>query len=283
MHRQQVMSLRQMLELNAAAFISAVSGLIQLKAETDSQGTSSDVLTEEDRGNITPRLQAVMDALRAVDARSALYPTERLLGRLSENPLTLTHPQVLRALEDIESRFNDHLDLVTLFVMTGDEPEIYRGGASVILGGPTSELYPSARYDGDEAAKCLCLGRISASVFHAMKMLEIGLHALASRLGIPDPTTGNERNWGRVLNKIKAAIEAEYPPGLLPDQAGVQLRSIHTTLDLIRVSWRNEVMHAGGVYTDAEARHIVTSTAGLLKQMSELFDENGGPLIQPDS
>lgn len=269
------MSLRQMLELNAVAFVSAVSGLIQLKAEADLQGTAADVLTEQDRDNVVPRLEAVTSALRVVDARSAIYPAERLFARLSEEPLTITHPQVLRALEDIESRFNDHLDLVTMFVMTGDEPEVYRGGAAVILGHETADRFPSARYDADEAARCLCLGRILASVFHAMKMLEFGIRAVARALDIEDPTKGNERNWARVIKTIKEAIDEQYPPSLIPDPVGQRLLSIVTCLDLIRVAWRNDVMHASGVYTDAEARHIVTSAGNLLKQVAELFDENG--------
>lgn len=47
-----------------------------------------------------------------------------------------------------------------------------------LFGSEVFESFPSARYDVGEAGNCYVLGRHTACVFHCMRILEKGLHAI---------------------------------------------------------------------------------------------------------
>jgi hypothetical protein len=123
------------------------------------------------------------------------------------------------------------------------------GPAVQLLGEYTAAKFPSAWFDCEEAAKCLCVLRPTATVFHAMRMLEIGIRSFAKKLGIPDPVKPAERNWANILRSIKTKIDSEYPSASRKTGTeGAFLESLYTTLDAVNNPWRNEVMHVEGVY-----------------------------------
>ncbi|HVA67886.1 MAG TPA: hypothetical protein VNF45_01145 [Candidatus Binataceae bacterium] len=63
-----------------------------------------------------------------------------------------------------------------------------------------NERFSDAIYDMQEAANCLALGRATACVFHLMRVLEVGLSALANELKIPWPS---HNDWQGVINAIE--------------------------------------------------------------------------------
>ena len=69
--------------------------------------------------------------------------------------------------------------------------------------------FSSSGFELEEASKCMALGRSTAAVFHLMEPMEIGLNATAKCLRIPPPTGGGDRNWGRILQKIKTEMKSK--------------------------------------------------------------------------
>ncbi len=109
-----------------------------------------------------------------------------------------------------------------------------------------------------------------------MRMMEIGIKAFATRLDIPDPVKPAERNWGTFLRLINAKIGATYPAAKrMPGSEGAYMESLYATLDAVKNPWRNETMHVEGVYTDAEARFILSNTVAFFQKMASAFDEHG--------
>lgn len=155
------------------------------------------------------------------------------------------------------------------------------GAAVDLLGDPTASRFTKIWFDCEEAAKCICVLRPTAAVFHCMRILEAGIRAFAARLSIPDPVTPAERNWGIILKAIKGKIEAAYPaPKRMPGSEGAFMESLYATLDAVKNPWRNETMHVEGVYTDAEARFIFLNTVAFIQKMATGFDEDGNDMIQ---
>ena len=70
-------------------------------------------------------------------------------------------------------------------------------------GGDVVARFKSARYDIHEGAKCLGLGRSTASVFHFIRVLETGLRALRAHVGVVAPLVGAERNWGAIQSVVR--------------------------------------------------------------------------------
>jgi hypothetical protein len=138
-----------------------------------------------------------------------------------------------------------------------------------------------AAFEIDEAAKCLALGRSTASVFHQMRIMEVGLRTVARCLGIPDPITGNDRNWWSILKKIKGDLDLragknQTKTWTLPGDKEF-FESVYASLDAVRVAWRNTTMHVENKYTGEEAEHIFAATRGFMMKLASRCDENGDP------
>lgn len=139
----------------------------------------------------------------------------------------------------------------------------------------------SVAFDLDEAAKCFALGRATACVFHLMRLMEIGIRAVARCLGIPDPTKPAERNWGTILRAIKEDLDAhvgQQPTKVWSIATDKEFfEGAYASLDAVRVAWRNPTMHIENKYTDDEAEHVFVAVKGFMMKLASRCDENGDP------
>jgi hypothetical protein len=285
MHPNRVVSLLEMLELNAQNFIVASDELARIKAIIDNTLDDANKTNPVDAA-VRPRflmdLGALMESLLVVGARVAWVAAAELHAAVSDANNPISYAQTSEAIHDIKKRLRDELGFVKLYVVSGDRANLL-GGAENLLGQPTADRFKSIWFDCEEAAKCLVLGRPTACVFHAMRMLEIGIRALARRLQIPDPLTPKDRNWGEILKAIKDALDAQYPRSKrLPGSEGAFLEGVYASLDAVKNPWRNATMHVEEIYTDSEAFHILTCSARLIQKMAEGFDEDGGDVSTPN-
>ena len=67
--------------------------------------------------------------------------------------------------------------------------------------------FPEAAADFQSAFKCFVAGEPTASVFHAMRALERGLHAIVDDLGIALPKPIETLQWANILDQINAEIK----------------------------------------------------------------------------
>ena len=265
-----------MLELNAAQLFGAVTEVRRLATILEQELPGGDEpFIADARNRVADTLQSLSGHLSDVGAQSAWVAAERLVNRLRNPDTFISFVQLRNWMNDVESRFADHLSFIRLFVVRGEQLPLL-GHPTDLLGEQAASRFTSAWFDCEEAAKCLCVQRPTASVFHAMRMLEIGIKAFASNLGIPDPIKPSERNWGLMLRAIKAKIDTQFPSSVrMPGSSGAFLESIYVTLDAVKNPWRNAVMHVEGVYTDDEARFILVNVINLLQKMSTGFNEDG--------
>ena len=185
----QLVSLWDMLELHAPSFLGAateIARLRQIMVGIEESTERHQSLHVETVTTVKPRIEGLYQEADKIGAKLACVSAERLYGRVLEDPCTVTLVELSDALRDIESRFADHLSFVKLFVIPEDRAILF-GGAETLLKPTAAQLYTSLWFDCEEAAKCLCLGRSTACVFHTMRMLEIAIAAISKRLGIPDP------------------------------------------------------------------------------------------------
>lgn len=267
----------RMYELPALDFINAVTEIRRL-ATIIGQFTGaadeqiSDVSVRERMGGT---IAAMRDHLATIGDKSAWVAADRFHSILVDMQQTLTVSQARQHFHDIESRFADHLTFVRLFVIRSEQLPLL-GTATDLLGPETADRFTSMWFDCEEAAKCICVWRPTASVFHCMRMLERAIRAFATKLGIPDPIKPAERNWGTILRTIKNKIDATYPADKrMSGSEGAFMESLYVTLDAVKNPWRNETMHVEGVYADAEARLIFINTLAFIQKMGTAFDENG--------
>jgi len=271
------LSLLTMLELHASSFVGAtveMGKIRQIMQGIQDSSEKHNVLAEQAIQNVLVSLKSFRKEAENVGARLACVSADRIIASLSAKPCNITLLQFSKGIDDIESRFADHLSFIRLYVMPESMVKL-TGRADTLLNPETAELYTSLWFDCEEAAKCLCFGRFTACVFHSMRMLEVAISSIAKRLSIPDPSKA-DRSWGNMLNAIKMKMDELYPKkSRTVGCEGGKLEELYVTLDAAKGPWRNGTMHVDSVYNEEQAHHILACTSHLLDKMAAIFDQNG--------
>lgn len=266
-----------MLELNASAFLGAATNLARMHQLYLSLGDSqNEVLIPESVALLSPPIAQFANEVEKLGARLSVLAARRLLAVLNEEPCVLKVGQLVSQMNEVESRFADYLTELKMFVLDPQEASLLEGADKIIGMRGFAALFPSAAFEIEEACHCVVLGRHTASVFHAMRMLEVGIRALGKRLDIPDPVKPAERNWAIILKVIKDKIDLLWPPnGRLPHSEGAAFDLLYATLDAVRNPWRNATMHVESIYAPHEALHIIRCSAYFMRILAGLTDEEG--------
>jgi hypothetical protein len=132
--------------------------------------------------------------------------------------------------------------------------------------------FPCASYDIIEACSCYAAGRNTACVFHSMGILQQGLYALASDVGVVFAEGIELENWKNVIDGIEKKIrELEgMKTGQVKDaklkaysEAAVQFR-------YFKDAWRNHVAHLRATYDDDQAHSTLVHVRDFMKQLTAM-------------
>ena len=278
-----------MLELNSASFYAVTAALQTLRHMIDSRRMKSVeegadgglVITLENDPVLTKHLkddaEELEGNLRTLGVTLTLMSATKLLETISA-PRGFTWESIGKAWDEIHFRLLDELKLTKVLVLQAKD-QAYFEPTDPLFGEDFASKFPTeGAFELDEAAKCLALGRPTASVFHLMHLMEIGIRAIARCLQIPDPVKPAERNWSIILKAIKDGMEARWPAAadrMAPDPMLFEL--LHASLHAVRNPWRNATMHGESKYTDDEAEHILMAVRGFMKKLASRCDEEGNP------
>lgn len=144
----------------------------KLKLDTNS------IFSENGAKDVLPSLKTLSDELDILGARLTAASVRRFEHALSSKKCT--QAMVIQHTSDIDTRLRDELTLVNLYVL--DENRIkYFAPAQIIYDQDVVDKFPLAVTDIEDAGKCLSFGQGTASVFHSMRVMELGLKALTRR------------------------------------------------------------------------------------------------------
>lgn len=142
------------------------------------------------------------------------------------------------------------------------------------------DKFPSAKFDMVEAGKCYALDRWTASVFHLMRVLEVGLKTMAVKLEVFDPA---KPSWESIIRRCETAI-GEFSSDS-HGQPWKQERDFYseaaTDFRFFKDPWRNHTSHVGdpskGVdkYTKDEAQDILSHVKSFMEHLAKRFGEPG--------
>lgn len=167
----------------------------------------------------------------------------------------------------------------TAFISLSAKEKHYYFPSEPIFGNMVNTKFPKeGAFEIDEAAKCLGLARPTASVFHLMRTMEVGIKAVSRCLSIPDPIKPVERNWGKMLDKIEGEIDKRWPNSA--DRVhgdGQFFEALYGLLEGEKNPWRNATMHVENKYTDDEAEHIFFAVRAFMRKLASRCDEDGEP------
>ncbi len=72
-----------------------------------------------------------------------------------------------------------------------------------LFGEQVDKKFKALRGEIAEAGKCFAAGRDTATVFHLMRVMEVGVQRLGKKLGVPDT---KEKEWQIILNSVNGAV-----------------------------------------------------------------------------
>lgn len=122
-----------------------------------------------------------------------------------------------------------------------------------LFGVAVATKFVKAAFHIREAGTCLALARSTATVYHAMCVLEVGLDSLAAALNLPH----SEKNWNTILEDIKGKIDALPTSGPMWKQDKDWYSDAALELKFFRDAWRNHTAHGRAKFTESEAANIL--------------------------
>lgn len=143
------------------------------------------------------------------------------------------------------------------------------------FGSEVTRAFPDTEFDIYEACICLGTGRATASVFHLMRALEIGLRVLGKHFDVVIDRT----NWGPAIEQLEKLVREMHKDQKWKDQPGVKEKQEFFAqalahLDLVKAAWRNYTMHSRAKHTEEEARHIHVGVKMFMQRLATRLSQD---------
>jgi hypothetical protein len=165
----------------------------------------------------------------------------------------------------------NELSLCKIFALSQEEARYY-GNESPPFGQSVATAFPSTSFDAVEASRCFALGRSTASAFHLMRVLELGLRVMADRFKIPSDHT----NWHKIIEGIEKAVRnMPNEPNRASDWKEQQefFSQAASHFMVTKDAWRNYTAHARGKYTDEEAETLMINVRAFMQKLASRLSE----------
>ena len=197
------------------------------------------------------------DVIKGIDEAIAAYGRSNLPSRLI-NKLSRLRRDVdeVKAkqidMKSVRTRLTDFAeDLVDelgepIFLYIPAEERALFEQKEPLFGQAVADAFPDGNRDIAAAGRCLTLGEGTACVFHSMRVLEHGLRALATKVGLPADAMA-QQNWQNVIDQIEKKIRSlDGAPNTTPDKSKKlkQYSSAATQFRYFKDAWRNHVSHS---------------------------------------
>lgn len=217
------------------------------------------------RHDVIKHLENLCAQLQELELDMSLSSARELLAAIKENKET----EWEFLLRDLHRRIFEQLESVVVLTVPTAKKKYYESHC-VLFRQTVLEKFPSIVREADEAAKCFALGRETACVFHLMRILEIGLQALAVALGVPH----DKQNWENIINNIEAKIRAIGPAAGIDWKIDEQFYSAAAVqFRYFKNAWRNHVMHIRDSHNEESAREIMEHVRAFMRHLSERLTE----------
>jgi hypothetical protein len=253
-----------MLEQNGEKFVRALAQLIcagQVAGRAVNAGGQEMTINCEATRMLFSEFSTIKESVTQLDAPATLATVNRIQTIVLDSPkvdLTTIETLSMEAL----SRLCDELQSTHMVIIDRRYATAFAVSSSP-FGHDVESKFPKASEDIVEAAKCLAFQRPTATVFHLMRVMEIAVQGLFSKI-LAKGTI--DRPWGMLLSDIAAAI------ALLPTKAERDAWSeVKSLLYHVKQAWRNDVMHPKQTYTQQEAESIFLAVKAFMASLAVLI------------
>ena len=208
-----------------------------------------------------------------VSAESTLKPR----NLMSQN--ALKYGTLRKIVDEIDGRIRDEIKSTYAFSLNQIEAAFFNPPMP-LLGMDVALKFESASFDIEESGKCHALGRSTAAVFHAFRVLEVGIKAVAQCLSVQGLEKPGMQNWGKILEAIEASVKSIWPSERQRDHGDGELFwEVYTLMVAIKTP-RNGTMHPARKYTEQEADRLLRVIGDIMMRLASRIDEAGCPKVK---
>ena len=191
---------------------------------------------------------------------SALYATE-VVAKLRRESIET------RKLADMTHilwrRITDEIDLRKFLYVSPAQQEFYE--AKYLFGVEVETTFSRTTEDISEAGKCYALARYTASVFHLMRVMEIGVQELGKKLGVK---LVGEKVWQVILDQTNSVIRTMPAKTAAQKKKQAWFAEASAHLFNVKLAWRNPVMHPKRTYTEEEAKQLLVTVRSFMRHLA---------------
>ncbi|MDB5499705.1 MAG: uncharacterized protein JWP28_3736 [Phenylobacterium sp.] len=173
---------------------------------------------------------------------------------------------IARDFKALEDRLKDELRNEFFFHLDRRDVSLY--GKPTQFGADVAAKFPTATEDIEGAGNCLALQQSTAAVFHLMRVMEIGVKTLGRRLKVK--INVNTESWNDIMNHVDGAIRGLPAKTASNKRRKEELALISATLNVVRIAWRNPVMHPKKTYTREEAHAVFNASRTFMADLARL-------------
>jgi hypothetical protein len=191
----------------------------------------------------------------------------RALRRLDTS---IKYSELVQTCADLSLRISDEIgDHLFLFV-----PKTHAAfyESEKLFGDSVENAFPSSSYDLKEAGKCFALNRNTAAICHLMRVLEVGLRAMAVKLKVKY----ENKPWNYVIevadNRLKKIRAAKRKPRDWKSNEKFYSEAI-AHFRFLKDAWRNYSMHVYERYDEEQAESIFNHTKAFMRQLATKLKE----------
>lgn len=241
-----------------AAYFFKLSGLLQKFSEG---AEFSEPITATAVPAVRVMIDDIRDALLDIDLQFSILLLDRTIRSLNSGGL----PNLASFVNELSRRIEDELKSAIVLQIPRERSKYY--GEKQLFGSEVSAKFPSVFDDLEEAANCMAVARYTAAVFHVMRVLEVGLQALASKLSI---SLAKDRNWQDILNAVQGAMKVLPRTTRAEKDFLAKCSAVHAHLQSVKDAWRNDVMHPRASYSEQQAVDVIENSRALMVKIAEI-------------
>jgi hypothetical protein len=265
------------LKINASDFTRAISLLQRVQAliGTGAGHNDATVLTEKPVSKTVKEgserhLNSLIEAIVPIGMPLSVKSIGRMKDGLQRDKFTFS--EMRSAYAEIEGRIYDELDLMSWFCIDKRKADFYEPAAP-LFGAEVDLKFPSAKYEIEEAGNCLALRRSTACVMHLMRVLEVGIQAVAEDLGVTAQDTS------ALLDQIERVIpEVILRRNSPEDEQWLSEATAH--FRLLKDTWGDYAMHVHETYNEEQAEVIFEQTRICMQHLATRLADPQGKLLR---
>jgi hypothetical protein len=226
-------------------------------------------------GDVLKFLQALQAEMNHLDLPvSLLRSVERLIHDVEHEPFPVA--VFADRLNSTKFAICDELGERLFFRVT--KPQLYLDPEGWFGSDPMA-AFPGISKDVRDACRCQAAGQWTAAVFHAMRILEQGLHKLCRELQVPFKIDVELENWGAILEQLERKIrtlEASMSKSLAKDAWLQYYSKAASHFHYFKGAWRNQVSHSRSHYDEQEATEVLDAVKRFFGHLAK-----GAPPMPP--